>query len=85
MKIYLFYRPDTESEIAADNFLKILTEHQQTQIKLIDVQTREGSNMCQIYSVMSYPSVLVLTNDGRQIKFWHGEVPYSQDLAPYFS
>lgn len=85
MKIYLFYRPESESAIAAENFLKILTERQQAQIRLIDVQTREGSDICQVYSVMSYPSVLVLTKDGRQIKFWHGELPYSEDLASYFN
>ena len=86
MKVYLFYRPRTESEFAAGNFLKLLESgHRPSPVKLVNVDTREGDSLARLYSIVRYPSVLVTGADGTQVKFWHGAVPLVDDLIPYLS
>lgn len=83
MKVYVFYRPQTESDMAVSTFLKLLDERQQAKVKLVDVNTRSGDDLSRLYSIMSYPSILVATEDGSQVKFWHGSLPLVEEVAFY--
>ncbi len=85
MNVYFFYRPNTESDAAITTFLKLLDDRQRAKVKLVDVDTREGDDLGRLYSIMSYPSVLIASEDGRQVKFWHGRLPLVEDVAFYLT
>lgn len=82
MKVYFFYRPRTEAEVAADNFLRLLGRRAPS-VNLIDVDTRRGDSLARLYSIVRYPSIVVAGADGVQIKLWHGVLPLVDDLRPY--
>ena len=84
MKIYVFYRQHTESDIKADCYLKNFRPMEREFFQKIDVDTKDGCLLAQTYSVMSYPSVLVVDNIGRLIAFWHGEFPRLMEIPLYF-
>ena len=83
MKVYFLYRSNTESDVAVDNFMRLLNGRQQESVQRVDVDTRAGDDLSRLYSVMSYPTVLVATDDGRQVKLWHGSLPMVDELAVY--
>ena len=85
MKVYLFYRPESGSDVQIEVFLKLLGDRRRQQIKMININTREGSALSQLYDVMSYPSVVVCMEDGQQVKFWHGSLPATEDVAFYLT
>ena len=83
MKVYLFYRPQSESDVAVSNYLRLFADRQQTSMILMDVHTREGDDLGRLYDILSYPTVLVTTDDGQQIRLWHGSLPPTIELTPY--
>lgn len=83
MKIYLFYRPDTGQDYDREVFLKTLGDHGRSKIDLVNAETREGDARGRLYDIMSYPSVVVTTDEGLQIKMWHGELPPKSELDYY--
>ena len=85
MRVYIFYRSNTESDVAVDNFLRLLHDRQAAQVRRVDVDTRDGDDLSRLYSIMSYPSVLVVTDDGRQIKLWHGSLPMVAEITIYLN
>ena len=85
MRVYIFYRSNTESDMAVDNFLRLFHDRQVAQVRRVDVDTRDGDDLSRLYSIMSYPSVLVVTDDGRQIKLWHGSLPMAGEITIYLN
>ena len=83
MKVYLFYRPNSAADIQIETFFKILGDNAEAGINKINVETRDGDNLSRLYNIMSYPSVVVATNDGSLVKFWHGELPTTSEVGPY--
>lgn len=85
MQVYLFYRPQTESDVAVGNYLRLLPERLKASMNLTDVHTREGDNLARLYAIMRYPSVLVATDDGRQLQLWHGSLPAQTELVDFLN
>ena len=85
MKVYLFYRPNTESSMAVETFLKLLDDRRRVGIKLVNVDTRPGDDLSRLYAIMRYPTVLVTSEDGQLVKFWHGSLPIIEDISFYLT
>ena len=85
MKVYIFYRANTESDVAADNFLRLFHDRQAAQISRINVDTRDGDGLSRLYSIMSYPTVMVATDDGQQVRLWHGSLPLAAEVSLYLN
>ena len=83
MKVYFFYRSRSESDVAIGNYRRLFSERQQASIIPMDVDTREGDSLGRLYDIVSYPTVLVTTDDGQQIRLWHGSLPPTLELSPY--
>ena len=83
MKVYFFYRPRSESDVAIDNYRRLFSDRQQVSMILMDVDTREGDSLSRLYDIVSYPTVLVTTDDGQQVRLWHGNLPPTMELSPY--
>ena len=85
MQVYLFYRPQTESDVAVGNYLRLFPERWKVLMSLTDVNTREGDNLSRLYAIMRYPSVLITTDDGRQLQLWHGSLPSQTELTDFLN
>ena len=68
-----------------ETFFKILGDQAEAAIIKVNVETREGDNLSRLYSIMSYPSLVVATSEGVLVKFWHGELPTTSEIEPYLN
>jgi hypothetical protein len=86
MKVIMLYRPGSEHASGVEAFLRdLLRQHDITDrnIRQINVDSREGISLCSIYDIMSYPGVVVTTDEGGFIKSWEGTVPLMGELMSY--
>jgi hypothetical protein len=72
MRIYIFYRPNSEHERITKEYAERLEKEQDVKVRLVDVNTRDGYADANIYDVMQYPTVMVTRDDGQMSKMWSG-------------
>ncbi len=58
--------------------------HQDSQVEIMNIDTREGSATATLYDVLQYPAILILQTNGYVQKIWQGpELPRLDDVASY--
>lgn len=85
MKVMVLYRPDSEHGRQVDNFIHDFKDrHEDGQLEVLNIDSREGSAMASLYDVMQYPAILALRNDGSVLKMWEGgDLPLMDEVAYY--
>ncbi len=84
MKVSILYRPDSEHTRRVEEFVHDFQRAQATRkVELVDLNTREGTAMAELYDVIQYPAILALANDGQLLKGWQGDFPLMDELAYY--
>jgi thioredoxin-like negative regulator of GroEL len=83
LKAIALYHPKSEHSGQVEDLRRDYKRQKNKELELVSLETVEGSETARLYDVTSYPAVLVLTNDGRLIKFWQGELPPLSELAGY--
>lgn len=54
------------------------------EIEDVDPDTREGASFAKLYDVLKYPTILALSDDGREMQRWDGEfLPKIDDVSFY--
>lgn len=87
MKVLILYRPDSEHETDVQSFVRDLQRDHTVEdgkLELLSVNTRDGSATASLYDIMSYPSILILANDGSVLNTWQGlPLPLMDEIAGY--
>ena len=83
MKALLLYRPDSEHATTVEAYLRDFKAQTGKDIQLVDVDSPEGIDMCKLYDVMEYPSVLATDDDGRLLNMWVGALPRIGEVSYY--
>lgn len=86
MKILVFYKEDSEHTRQVEQYLRDLVrmhDVRESDIKIYNPNTREGSTEASLYDVLSFPGIVVTDNVGRYIKGWTGELPLMDELMSY--
>lgn len=52
-------------------------------LKLMDLNTRDGSSLASLYDVMQTPSVLVTGDDGQMVNISQGTLPLVNEISYY--
>ena len=84
MKVVVLYRSQTEHERAVLEFER--DYHMQTgrDLTLIDLNTKEGADLAELYDIVRYPALLARSNDGELLQLWQGEIlPLIRDVTFY--
>lgn len=84
----VFYRPNSEHERPVQEFLHDLRrvhDVPEKNIKIMNLNTREGAAMASIYDIVAYPGIVVTDDSGAYIKGWEGDLPLMQEVASYVS
>ncbi len=81
----MLYRPSSEHSRVVEDFARDFTrEHREANLKLVDLNTRDGSSTASLYDVMQYPAILALTDDGQLVREWEGQsLPLMNEVAYY--
>lgn len=86
MKVYLFYRPDSEHEQLVNVFAHDFARETGKSLDLINVDTIEGSEKAQLYDVMSFPAIVAASDEGIMQQIWQGEMlPTINEVSYYTS
>lgn len=81
--ITILYRPGSEHERQVQEFQSELA-HNQVIVRLINIDSREGSTLARLYDVVDYPAVIAHEDDGHVIDTWSGKFPLVSEVS-YFA
>ncbi len=88
MKVLVLYRPQSEHARNTETFLHDLQKQHdvdQSKLRVVDADSREGIELARLYDVMALPSIVATDNDGAYVYSWTGEdLPLMRDVAAYF-
>ena len=83
MKTVLLYRPNSDHERQVLDYLRDVKMQTGKDVQTMDVDSKEGIDLCQVYGIMEYPAVLVTDNDGHVQNLWTGTFPRIGELSYY--
>lgn len=85
MKALLFYRPNSEHERAVLEYLHDFVYRTGKELPTVDVDSKEGIDLCRLYSVVRYPTIIAIANDGQELQRWDGDLlPQVSEVSYYF-
>lgn len=73
MKTQLFYRPNSEHERLVIDYLRDFKMQTGKELPTVDVDSREGVELCRLYDIMQYPAIVVTDDEGKVQNIWVGE------------
>lgn len=84
MRVVVLYRLKSEHEGRVASFVEEYRRLKKQELDLVDLNTREGSEMAELYGITQYPAVLAIAGDGSLQRFWQGEsLPMINELEYY--
>lgn len=85
MKALILYRPNTEHELSVQQYARDFARHTGKDLPLVDVDSREGSELAQLYDVMKFPSIIAIDDMGRMLQLWDSEMLPRFDEVNYYT
>jgi hypothetical protein len=85
MKTMLLYRPNSDHERQVLDYIRDVKMQTGKEVPTMDVDTKEGIDLCQVYNIMEYPAILVTDNDGHMQNMWTGTFPRIGELSYYIN
>jgi len=84
MNAYILYRPNSEHERKATDFVRDFAQRTQNEIELVSLDTVEGAEKARLYDITRYPAVIAIDDNGVLQRVWQGEMPLINELS-YFT
>lgn len=85
MKTLVLYRPNSEYARSVDEFVhEFKTRSSDKVLEVVNIDSREGSHIADLYGIVQYPAILVLQGDGFMQKSWEGgTLPLVDEVLGY--
>lgn len=84
MKAMLFYRPNSEHESTVEDYVRDFARHTGKELPVIDVNSRDGAYMAQLYDVMKFPSIVATDDEGKMLQVWNDDMLPRFDEVSYY-
>jgi hypothetical protein len=86
MRAVILYHPKSEHESRVLDYRREFhNRHQDREIELLSLETKEGAGMAALYDIVRYPAILVIAENGSLQKLWQDEnLPLMDELDYYF-
>jgi hypothetical protein len=82
MVVKFFYRDDNE-EVRRGKELVDALQSEGYEVELIDVDESDSTSLLELYDVYSYPTFVVVRDDGSMVECWRGIVPLRGDIIQF--
>lgn len=82
----MLYRPNSEYSRVVDEFVHEFQTRSGSlhPLEVINMDSREGAAIGELYGIMQYPAILVLQSDGFLQKSWEGgNLPLIEEVMGY--
>jgi hypothetical protein len=85
MKVAIYYRPNSEQGRMVEDFVHESGRiYPDSEIKLVDIDSKEGSSLADVYDIVKYPTVIAASDDGHELQRWDNDVlPLMSEVAYY--
>jgi hypothetical protein len=85
MKLLVLYQPKSEHARLMEEYLEDFRRlYPQIDIEVLDAESVEGVNICQVYDILEYPALLVVNRDQALQNMWLGKMlPQKQEVVSY--
>lgn len=84
MNVSVLYHPNSDHERAVLTYERDFKQRTGRDLKLISLETVEGSELAKRYDITTYPAILATTNDGKLVKYWQDQpLPLIDELSYY--
>lgn len=74
----IFYRPNSEHERTVEDYVRDFARHTGKELPTVDVNTRDGAYLAELYDVLKFPSIVATDDEGKVLQTWDA------DLLPRF-
>lgn len=72
MPVKVFYKQQTEATRIVEEYLHDFRQRTGGELEIVDPGSPDGANLCRIYDVVEYPTVVATTADGQLRNMWRG-------------
>lgn len=80
----MFYRPSSEHERRALDYLRDFAAQTGKKLPTMDPDSREGIELCRLYDVMQFPTIIATDNEGHVQNVWPPDrLPTYSELSYY--
>lgn len=84
MSVRVIYKPVSEHARTVEEFLHDFEKRTGKELDTVDPETREGADICEVYGVVEYPTLVALTEDGQVRNMWRGlPLPMIDEVSYY--
>lgn len=86
MKVMMIYKVESDHARAVLDFLRDVKHQTGYELEEIDPDTAEGANVCRVYDIVEYPTIIAVDNDGVIQNMWRGlPLPTISEVGYYAS
>lgn len=84
MKIVVIYKDNTEHARDVIVFLHDFEYQTGHRLEVVNPDTQEGVQLCELYDVLEFPTIIATSDDGAMQKIWNGlPLPTINELSYY--
>lgn len=83
-KVIVIYKPQGENARAVEDYMRDFYRQTGRELEVLDPESREGADMCRVYDIVEYPSMLAMSDDGQLQNSWRGlPLPTINEVSYY--
>lgn len=80
----VLYKPQSEHATSVEQYAREFEQRTSKKLDLLDVDSKEGAAMAELYDVVRYPCFLAITDEGVLQKIWMDEtLPLINEVTGY--
>lgn len=84
MKTSIIYRPNSEHARTVEEYMHDFKRRTGWELSVLNPDTPDGANICRVYDIVEYPSIIALADDGQLQNSWRGlPLPTIDELSYY--
>lgn len=80
----IFYKAKSDHARSVTDFLRDFERQTGHVIEEVDPDSRRGADLCRVYDIVEYPTVLATADDGQERNTWRGlPLPTINEVSYY--
>ncbi|MDO4781245.1 MAG: hypothetical protein Q4A34_02550 [Candidatus Saccharibacteria bacterium] len=84
MRVAVVYRQESDHAREVLSFLHDFARQTGHVIEEIDPDTRDGADLCRVYDIVEYPTIIALSDNGQLQHMWRGRpLPTISEVSFY--
>lgn len=84
MKTFVVYKDESDHARAVIDWMRDFTRQTGQQLEVIDPELREGADICRLYDIVEYPSIVAIDSGGVLQNIWRGQpLPTISEVSYY--